>query len=456
MFLPPYLLHVLILVICTESCSICPHGVKQDVIAGYTCEDHEGCVMGNSIDPDTELLFEGDNGQQLGDSLGGCARKAEVVIRVNTSLPIEEGCLFEAGGSKLATGAYIGVVRESCDDSKCKSSTGGDCFFEIGGEKECTGGICRTSFGVPESMHHTEPRATRMVDCAVGFKWQSVGATKPMIGMEFFNAELAEELRAGRLSLNKQIFDSVGIGPQNLTMSSYIKVENDYFRPDGTGSMCCRVEVFHDGEWGTVCGDRWGDPGDMGANKAPEVVCRQLGCSSEGAETKLKFGGGTGKIWLDNVVCDGSEDSLFGCNLGPGPWFEGQAGHDCRYHDASDVGVCCSGCNFLKEQEEPCDYAAVEQQVDTVYRNIGKYTCCPITDESLSLRFTVVSTAAAAVTITIPLHDSRLPQDGQVHEFTMTIKPSTKSIHLAVNGIQVAQGVNYLASLPRPLCMTFQ
>ena len=91
MFLPPYLLHVLILVICTESCSICPHGVKQDVIAGYMCEDHEGCVMGNSIDPDTELLFEGDNGQQLGDSLGGCARKAEVVIRVNTSLPIEEG-----------------------------------------------------------------------------------------------------------------------------------------------------------------------------------------------------------------------------------------------------------------------------------------------------------------------------------------------------------------------------
>ena len=91
-----------------------------------------------------------------------------------------------------------------------------------------------------------------------------------------------------------------------------------------------RVEVNYNGEWGTVCDDGWDDT-DAG------VVCRQLGFGSSGtAIGSAGFGQGSGSIWLDNVMCTGSESILLKCG-------HSGVGITSRcYHD-NDAGVRCNG-----------------------------------------------------------------------------------------------------------------
>ncbi|XP_062376584.1 galectin-3-binding protein A-like [Sardina pilchardus] len=88
-----------------------------------------------------------------------------------------------------------------------------------------------------------------------------------------------------------------------------------------------RVEVFHAGSWGTICDDDWGI-------EEAQVVCRQLGLRGAiSAETGAKFGQGSGRIWLDDLRCKGSESSLSSCG------FKGWGVTDCSHSE--DAGVVC-------------------------------------------------------------------------------------------------------------------
>ena len=58
---------------------------------------------------------------------------------------------------------------------------------------------------------------------------------------------------------------------------------------DGSDASEGRVEIFHDGQWGTVCDDSWG-------SEDATVVCRQLGFGGA-AEAVQTWGGGSGQIW---------------------------------------------------------------------------------------------------------------------------------------------------------------
>ena len=91
-----------------------------------------------------------------------------------------------------------------------------------------------------------------------------------------------------------------------------------------------RVEVYYNGEWGTVCDDGWSSV-DTG------VVCRQLGFGSSGSSYgRAYFGQGSGSIWLDSVACTGSETALLNCgHLGVGVL------RSCSHSE--DVGVRCYG-----------------------------------------------------------------------------------------------------------------
>ncbi len=70
------------------------------------------------------------------------------------------------------------------------------------------------------------------------------------------------------------------------------------------------MEVLFQGQWGTVCDDDW----DV---KDARVVCRQLGYDLNVTTNihALQNGKpGTGKTWLDNVDCSGSEEYLYECS----------------------------------------------------------------------------------------------------------------------------------------------
>ncbi|XP_034648428.1 deleted in malignant brain tumors 1 protein-like isoform X13 [Trachemys scripta elegans] len=100
---------------------------------------------------------------------------------------------------------------------------------------------------------------------------------------------------------------------------------------DGPGKCSGRLEVRYDGLWGTVCDSDWSDTN-------AQVVCRELRCGqAKPLAPKLqdwpRFRQGTGKIWLDNIRCKGTEETLQNC-----------AHHFWGYHNCThqkDISVIC-------------------------------------------------------------------------------------------------------------------
>ena len=88
------------------------------------------------------------------------------------------------------------------------------------------------------------------------------------------------------------------------------------------------MSLYYNGQWGTVCDDSW-DIADA------HVVCRMLGYPRAiGFTIASHFGGAMGgPIWLDEVNCRGTENTLAACPHG------GWNMSDCDH--TKDAGVIC-------------------------------------------------------------------------------------------------------------------
>ena len=96
----------------------------------------------------------------------------------------------------------------------------------------------------------------------------------------------------------------------------------------GSTALEGRVELFQNGQWGTVCDDQWD-------NADAAVVCRQLGHEGGKAFSGAHFGRGSGPIFRDDVMCTGTEARLVDC--------PSRQRHNCNHGE--DAGVMCSVSN---------------------------------------------------------------------------------------------------------------
>ena len=98
---------------------------------------------------------------------------------------------------------------------------------------------------------------------------------------------------------------------------------------NGSSSIEGRVEVYVDGQWGTVCDDRW--------NLADGVVaCQQLGYGTVYDTLHQRpFGSNEDlPILVDELACRGTEDRIQDCNAR-----FGNTSHNCDHSE--DAGLVC-------------------------------------------------------------------------------------------------------------------
>ena len=86
-----------------------------------------------------------------------------------------------------------------------------------------------------------------------------------------------------------------------------------------------RIEIYHEGRWGTVCNSHW-------QSISSKVVCKGLGFV-DGQKTG-KFGPGKGRIWLDEVSCNETAHTRLQ-ECGHSEWGVNKCDH------SMDVGLIC-------------------------------------------------------------------------------------------------------------------
>ncbi|XP_033863030.3 deleted in malignant brain tumors 1 protein-like [Acipenser ruthenus] len=149
------------------------------------------------------------------------------------------------------------------------------------------------------------------------------------------------------------------LGQQNTVL----EVGSTNLRVASGDSCSGRVELYHRGEWGTVCGDGW----DLNDAKA---VCRFLDCgfAKSVEKSSSRFGKGTGTVWLSRVNCTGNEKSLAQC-----PKSEFGKTPDCDHE--KDAGVECAGKSGITNLRLVNGSTSCSGRVEVLHNNQWRTLC---------------------------------------------------------------------------------
>lgn len=144
----------------------------------------------------------------------------------------------------------------------------------------------------------------------------------------------------------------LGAGATKSEQKAELAMQPNFLRLTDCSRFGCRLEVFHDDKWGTVC--------DKGfTEKSADTLCKSMGFpagghSRRGCSVETKYGNcapndaGSGTIWLEDVRCLGFERGIEGCEHGR--W----ADSTCQHSD--DVALFCNGKrNAVVHVPQPCE-----------------------------------------------------------------------------------------------------
>lgn len=130
------------------------------------------------------------------------------------------------------------------------------------------------------------------------------------------------------------------------------------------------LEVLHDGVWGTVCDDGWDA-------RESSVVCRELRLGT--ADTDAPLGHikklSTGKQWLDDVICIGTEKTFSEC--AHPPWGQTNCGQD------ESTVLRCSGPG-IRSCQGSCPPGFYLKGKECIVCNISCSTCKGAPDSCIS------------------------------------------------------------------------
>ncbi|EDO47779.1 predicted protein, partial [Nematostella vectensis] len=117
-----------------------------------------------------------------------------------------------------------------------------------------------------------------------------------------------------------------------------------------------RVEVLYGGIWGTICDDNFGLPD-------AHVICRMLGYyhGVRSASCCARYGQGSGRIWLDDLNCNGSERSIAQCR------HRGWGVHNCGHSEDASVECITSNPIIFVRLVGPYSHLG-EGRVEVFYR----------------------------------------------------------------------------------------